>query len=152
MQCKQNKRQRLGLNQRSDRQNGNSGLNRPDRRIEGFKPRPIILPERSRICRTPPMGPGMSACMSTRCRWKVRTEALSEYSLILIFSSTIVSAKLSFLKLHASVGYSTEWQQATYPRAIAPTKTAIECVVGNVGRYLDSRTVCASPESAIYKN
>ena len=58
------------------------------------------------------------------------TDALSGYSLIAIFSSTTLSAKSSL------------------PRAIAPTKTAILCVSGNVGRYFDSFTVGASPESA----
>ena len=62
------------------------------------------------------------------------TDALSGYSLIAIFSSTTLSAKSSL------------------PRAIAPTKTAILCVSGNVGRYFDSFTVGASPESAADHN
>lgn len=40
----------------------------------------------------------------------------------------------------------------TDPLAIAPTNTAIECVSGNVGRYFDNLTVCASPESAGRRN
>ena len=47
-----------------------------------------------------------------------------------IFSSTMPSAKSSL------------------PRAMAPTKTAIECVSGMRGRYSESRSVCASPDSA----
>jgi hypothetical protein len=58
------------------------------------------------------------------------TLALNEYSLILIFSSTYASAKSS------------------RPRAMAPTKTAILCVVGRVGRYFDKRWVGQSPERA----
>ena len=37
----------------------------------------------------------------------------------------------------------------TYPLAIAPTNTAIECVCGRVGRYEESRTVGESPERAV---
>lgn len=37
----------------------------------------------------------------------------------------------------------------TYPLAIAPTKTATECVSGRVGRNCDSRIVGASALSAI---
>lgn len=59
------------------------------------------------------------------------TEALSGYSLILIFASTRPSAKSSL------------------PLAIAPTKTATECVSGSVGRYLDNLIVGASPDSAV---
>ena len=58
------------------------------------------------------------------------TDALSGKSLILIFSSTIASAKSSL------------------PLAIAPTKTAMLCVSGKVGRYRDSLTVGASPDKA----
>ena len=58
------------------------------------------------------------------------TLALNEYSLILIFSSTYASAKSS------------------RPRAMAPTKTAILCVGGRVGRYFDKRWVGQSPERA----
>lgn len=47
-----------------------------------------------------------------------------------IFSSTYASAKSS------------------RPRAMAPTKTAILCVVGNVGRYFESFCVGASPDRA----
>jgi hypothetical protein len=36
----------------------------------------------------------------------------------------------------------------TYPRAMAPTKTATECVSGRVGRNLESRMVGASAHRA----
>ena len=58
------------------------------------------------------------------------TDALNGKSLILIFSSTIASAKSSL------------------PLAMAPTNTAMLCVSGSVGRYRDNRTVGASPDKA----
>lgn len=36
----------------------------------------------------------------------------------------------------------------THPRAIAPTKTATECVSGRVGKNLESRMVGASADRA----
>jgi hypothetical protein len=42
-----------------------------------------------------------------------------------------------------------KWGEGTYPLAIAPTKTATECVSGRVGRNLDSRTVGASADRAV---
>ena len=42
--------------------------------------------------------------------------------------------------------------KSSFPLAIAPTNTAIECVSGSVGRNFDNRTVGASPESAVVQS
>ena len=40
-------------------------------------------------------------------------------------------------------------EERTHPLAMAPTKTAIECVSGSVGRNWDNRIVGASADRAV---